>query len=242
MLKSHVANLANSLDTRISRLQHTLRALAPMHRFIWCTRALLAIAFIPTGLVKVLGERFTLISIESDVGLFFEGLYRTGLFWNFIGWTQVASGILILIPRTTTLGAVAFFPIIFSIVLITVGMGFRGTWIVTSLMLLASTALLLWDYHRLRPAFAAILGLTAETQPLPAEPLRAPSALLALERAAFVGGLLSGFIVFAAFRSLLPMEAARVGILAGLACAAALGCVWIAMIAWQIRRRPRPAL
>ena len=46
--------------------------------FTWGTRILLALAFIPSGLKKVLGERFTILDIETSVGFFFEALYQIG--------------------------------------------------------------------------------------------------------------------------------------------------------------------
>ena len=60
--------------------------------FTWGTRILLFLAFLPSGLKKVLGERFTILSIETPVGFFFEGLYRTGFYWNFLGFMQLLVG------------------------------------------------------------------------------------------------------------------------------------------------------
>ncbi len=49
-----------------------------------------------------------------------------------------------------------YFPVIVNIFLITLSMGFRGTPVITGLMLLGSIFLLCWDYDRLagilRPA------------------------------------------------------------------------------------------
>lgn len=118
--------------------------------FTWCTRILLAIGFTPSGLKKVLGQRFTLLDIDSPVGFFFEALYRTGAYWNFLGLMQVAAAILILIPRTTTFGALLYFPIILNIFIIVVSMGFVGTPYIAGLMLLANLYLLFWDYHKIK--------------------------------------------------------------------------------------------
>ena len=41
--------------------------------FTWGMRILLFLAFLPSGLKKLLGERFTLLGIETPVGFFFEG-------------------------------------------------------------------------------------------------------------------------------------------------------------------------
>jgi hypothetical protein len=44
-------------------------------------RLLMAMALLPTRLVKVAGQRFTSIPTSDPVGLFFEAMYRTGPFW-----------------------------------------------------------------------------------------------------------------------------------------------------------------
>ena len=68
-------------------------------------RILLAMAFLPTGLVKATGQRFTLLPVDTPVGFFFEAMYRTGPFWRFIGVVQVASAVMLLIPGTALLDA-----------------------------------------------------------------------------------------------------------------------------------------
>ena len=45
--------------------------------FTWMTRILLALAFIPSGLKKLLGEPFTILGIDTPVGFFFEALYQS---------------------------------------------------------------------------------------------------------------------------------------------------------------------
>jgi len=122
--------------------------------FTWLTRILLALAFLPSGLVKLQGERFTRLGLDSPVGFFFEAFYRTGFYWNFLGAAQLLAAALILIPRTRVLGAVTYFPIILNIFLITVAMHFQGTPVITGLMLLGSVWLLLWDARTLRCLFA----------------------------------------------------------------------------------------
>lgn len=129
------------------------RRCALSYRFALFTRILLAAGFIPTGLVKLLGQRFTLIPPENPIGAFFEALYQTGLYWQFLGLTQVVAGVLVLIPRLAHLGALLFFPIILNIFVITVSLGFRGTPVVTGLMLCAALYLCAWDFHRWRSLF-----------------------------------------------------------------------------------------
>jgi uncharacterized membrane protein YphA (DoxX/SURF4 family) len=117
------------------------------------TRILLALAFLPSGLTKVLGNRFTVLGIDDPVGFFFEALYRTGFYWRFLGICQLTVALLLVIPRTATLGALAYFPLILNIFVITVSMGFTGTPVITGLMLLASIYLLCWDYDKLKKIF-----------------------------------------------------------------------------------------
>ena len=117
------------------------------------TRILLALAFLPSGFTKLLGNRFTVLGIEDPIGFFFEALYRTGFYWRFLGICQLTVALLLLIPRTATLGALAYFPLILNIFVITVSMGFTGTPLITGLMLLASIYLLCWDYDKLKRIF-----------------------------------------------------------------------------------------
>ncbi len=117
--------------------------------FTWITRVLLFLGFAPSGLKKIVNEPFTLLGPETRVGYFFDALYQTGWYYQFIGVAQVLAGVLLLIPRTSALGAVLYFPIILNIWAITVSMHFRGTWVITSLMLLANVYLLCWEYDRL---------------------------------------------------------------------------------------------
>jgi len=114
------------------------------------TRYLLAFAFIPSGMKKILGQRFTSISTDNPIGYFFEALFRTGMYWNFLGWGQLIAAVLMMTQVFATLGNLIFFFIIANIFFITVSMHFTGTWLIALLMLFASTSLLLWDANRLQ--------------------------------------------------------------------------------------------
>jgi Na+-transporting methylmalonyl-CoA/oxaloacetate decarboxylase gamma subunit len=48
------------------------------------------------------------MSVESEVGAFFEILYQGGAYWKFLGLTQVLAGIFVLIPATSAIGALIF--------------------------------------------------------------------------------------------------------------------------------------
>src|SRR5688572_852891 len=113
---------------------------------VFC-RLALAFGFIPSGLVKVMGERFTGLPSNHPLGHYFDALYLTGYYYTFIGVGQLAVALLLLIPRTTLLGAILYFPIILNICVLTYATRFEGTRIAT-LMLLANLYLLWWDYAR----------------------------------------------------------------------------------------------
>ncbi|HEX8194669.1 MAG TPA: hypothetical protein VF571_00540 [Pyrinomonadaceae bacterium] len=124
-----------------------------LQRFTIFTRVMIAVGFIPSGMKKVLRLPFTQLGVETPVGYFFDALYKTGGWYEFIGWAQVVAAILLLIPRTATLGALIFFPIIINIAVLTNSMNFQGTRVITIFMALAATYLLCWDYDKLKLIF-----------------------------------------------------------------------------------------
>lgn len=111
---------------------------------------MIGFGFIPSGMKKVLGERFTLLGVDTPVGFFFEGLYQSGFYWKFLGLGQVLAALLLMSQRFATLGALLFFFIISNIWVITLSIHFAGTTIITTLMMLAVAGLLVWDIPRLK--------------------------------------------------------------------------------------------
>jgi hypothetical protein len=114
-------------------------------------RCLLALGFIPPSIPKILHRPFTILPDTNPVGAYFNALYNTGFYYEFIGWAQITAAILLLIPRTAHIGAVMFLPIITNIAVLTCSVGFVGTWLITILMCLAATWLVTWEYDRLKP-------------------------------------------------------------------------------------------
>lgn len=133
-----------------STIYFRIRVYYPLNLLVWLTRYILAFAFIPSGMKKILGQRFTSISTDNPIGYFFEALFRTGMYWNFLGWGQLIAAVLMMTQLFATLGNLIFFFIITNIFFITVSMHFTGTWLIALLMLFASTCLLLWDLNRLQ--------------------------------------------------------------------------------------------
>ncbi|HEX6225508.1 MAG TPA: DoxX family protein [Chryseolinea sp.] len=112
-------------------------------------RIVLALGFIPSGIVKIMGERFTDLPVNHPLGHYLEALHLTGYYYPFIGVLQLIAAVFLLIPRTALLGAIIYFPIILNICVLAYAVRFEGTRI-TTLMLLANLYLLCWHYDRLK--------------------------------------------------------------------------------------------
>ena len=135
-----------TVEATFDRWHSAARERGWLSKFAWLNRVLLALAFLPSSMTKILGHRFTSLGLDSPVGFFFEAMYRTGIYWQFIGIMQLTAAVLLVIPRTQALGALVYFPIALNIFLITVGIGFQGTPFITGAMVLASFFLLCWHY------------------------------------------------------------------------------------------------
>lgn len=188
--------MIDAIDRFLLRFQRWIRSEPLLYRFTLGTRILLAIGFIPTGIVKVLGLPFTILGTETLTGAFFDTLYQSGLYWQFLGLAQVLAGIFMLFRATSAIGAVMFFGIILNIFLITVSYDFNFTSVVTGPMLLAATWLLFWDYDRLR----GLLTRKPITEPIPSELSLSGTP----ERIVYLAGLTFGMILFGLLRGL-PM-------------------------------------
>ena len=147
--------LENRLDKIHAGVVHS-RLLQVFTAFL---RILLVFSFIPPSIPKILHKRFTLLPPTDPVGHYFDALYQTGFYYNFIGWSQLIAVLLLLIPRTSHIGALLFFPIIVNIAVLTTSVGFRGTWLVTILMSIACLYLVCWDYPRWKKVLFGIAGV-----------------------------------------------------------------------------------
>jgi hypothetical protein len=140
-----------SLEKTLDNLHEKVTEKRVFQLFTVFTRLLLAIGFIPPSIPKILYKPFTVLPDSHPVGHYFNALYQTGFYYQFIGWTQIIAAVLLLIPRTSHLGALMFLPIIVNIAVLTSSVGFKGTWLITLLMSLAATYLVAWEYDRLKP-------------------------------------------------------------------------------------------
>lgn len=179
-------------------------------------------AFLPTGLVKATGQRFTTLPVETPVGFFFEAMYQTGPYWRFIGLTQIAAAVLLLIPRTVTLGALLFLPISISIFLITWGVGFGGTVYIAAGMIASVTYLLSWDGDRIWSAASQLLGGRPRRSLL--------EGVHWLERAGWALGAAVGMGLVMSTRSFVPASLRDDMFFVGLGAAGLVVAGWIAAV------------
>jgi hypothetical protein len=135
---------------RIEEIYYEAKADKWFKRFAVFCRIALAVAFIIAGCVKVAGERFAAgLPSNNPLGHYFDALQLTGYYYTFIGVVQIITAILLLIPRTSLLGALMYFPIVLNICVLAYATRFDGTRVVT-MMVLACLFLLIWDYDRLK--------------------------------------------------------------------------------------------
>lgn len=113
-------------------------------------RVALALGFLPSGFVKIMGERFTNLSVNHPMGNYLEALHHTGYYYTFIGIAQMTAAVLLLIPRTALLGVMLYFPIILNICILSLAVRFEGSLLTSPLMVMACLYLLCWDYDRLK--------------------------------------------------------------------------------------------
>ncbi len=125
--------------------------------FIIYSRYLIGAAFVFASLVKISGLRFTTMdgvaAPYNTPAHLFETLYQSGLYWRFLGWSQLFAAFFLMTQRYATIGAILFLPIILNIFVITISYGFTGTPFITGLMLLANIMLILWDADKLKILF-----------------------------------------------------------------------------------------
>ncbi len=130
-----------------------LHSKAKQNRWLWLfsifNRLVLALGFIPAAIVKLIDERFASgLHVNHPMGHYLEALHLTGYYYTFIGIAQLAAAVMLLIPRTATLGAFIYFPVILNICILTFATRFDGSLFTAPLMTLANLYILGWNYEK----------------------------------------------------------------------------------------------
>jgi hypothetical protein len=138
----------------LKQLINNLKSKILPQLFIIYTRYLIGAAFVFASVVKLQGQRFTTMDgINEPINSawhMFETLYQSGLWWKFMGLGQIIAGLLLMTQRYAKLGALMFLPIIANVFIFTLSYDFRGTPIITGLMLVANIMLVFWDWDELK--------------------------------------------------------------------------------------------
>ncbi|WP_299668191.1 DoxX family protein [uncultured Polaribacter sp.] len=138
---------------RVDKIHYQARKNKWLGYFAIFCRITLALGFIPSGMQKILGERFTVLAVNHPMGNFLDAFFHTGYYYTFVGIMQVLAAILLLIPRTVSIGAFIYFPIILNICILSLSVRFDGSQITSPLMVCAVLFLLCWDYHKFKKIF-----------------------------------------------------------------------------------------
>lgn len=136
------------LENTLDKFHGSVVKTPSLQVFTAFTRLLLGIGFIPPSIIKILHMPFTVLPDSNPVGHYFNALYNTGFYYEFLGWGQLLAAVLLLFPRTAHLGALMFLPIILNIAVLTTSVGFKGTGVITIAMFVAALYLVAWDYDR----------------------------------------------------------------------------------------------
>jgi hypothetical protein len=158
---------------QLMRLLPTLRSFRVLQLFTIYTRYLIGVAFVFAAfnmgkfsgpwtpgfsaeqlehIARMGGEVKPIGEIEPFFQ-FWRVMATSGLYWKFIGASQVLAGALLMTQRFAKLGAMMFLGIITNIFVVTVAYSFEGTPVITGLMLLAAVYLLAWDLDSFQPLF-----------------------------------------------------------------------------------------
>lgn len=108
-------------------------------------RYFIGLGFIPSGLVKVMGQPFANPENTGVFAEFLHAFHATGFYYSSVGFLQMLAGVLLMTQRFATVGALLFLPVIFNITILTISTIGSLTPVIASLMLLGILFLLFWD-------------------------------------------------------------------------------------------------
>lgn len=132
-------------------------------------RFLIAFAFVPAALKKILGQPFTDPANHGPFHDFLHALRATGWFYAFVGVMQITASVLLFTQRFATLGALIALPILTTIGMFCWSTRVYPTASVVTLMWLGTLGLVIWDIAKWRGIFARDdAGTVVEVAPLAA--------------------------------------------------------------------------
>lgn len=115
-------------------------------------RYLAGFVFIPSGLVKIQGHRFSAVFVDIHSHTFFDGFFIAEIYWIFFGYCQLFIAFLLFTQRLTAFSAVVYFTTVLSIFLVT--LSYTGESLIASIFLLViGVFLLLFDWCKVKSLF-----------------------------------------------------------------------------------------
>jgi len=126
--------------------------------FIICLRIVAGTVFIPSGLLKIQGKRFSYFCPEMYSSTFFTELHQTGFYWSFLGFCQLLTAFLLYSQRYTALSSLMFFSICTNIFIFTLSVGLNDKSIIMFFMMIIACLLIAWDYQRIK----LLLGISPQ--------------------------------------------------------------------------------
>ncbi|HEX8264063.1 MAG TPA: hypothetical protein VF596_01465 [Pyrinomonadaceae bacterium] len=116
-------------------------------------RILLGFIFFTAGMGKLThGHYFPLTMFPMSLSKILAP-YGLSLWGEFVAWSQVLIGFLLMSQRFATIGAIMSLPLILNIFVITVSIGFVGTPYLNGFLIFLNLFLLAADYHKLKFLF-----------------------------------------------------------------------------------------
>lgn len=116
-------------------------------------RFLIAFAFLPAALKKLLDQPFTDPANHGRFHDFLHAFHATGWFYSFVGVLQLTAAALLFTQRFATLGALLALPILTVITAFCWSTHVYPTAAIVTLMWLGTLGLVLWDFDKWRGIF-----------------------------------------------------------------------------------------
>jgi uncharacterized membrane protein YphA (DoxX/SURF4 family) len=144
-------------------------------------RWVVGLAFVVYGTVKIAGYQFIYTHDWTVSGQMTDGTTLVWVFFGYspvygrlIGLAELVPAVLLLIPRTATLGALILLPIIANITVMDFCFGFPEVKYTALLLTSLCLVLVAADRHKLRRALSVILSSDRDRRPGAAGPFEAP--------------------------------------------------------------------
>lgn len=113
-------------------------------------RIFLGFIFFTAGMGKLTnGHYFPISMFPISLAKLLEP-YGLSLYGEFVAWSQVVIGFLLMSQRFATIGAIMSLPLIINIFVVTVSIGFVGTPYLNAFLIALNLFLLAADYHKLK--------------------------------------------------------------------------------------------